>query len=120
MPKRKSTRRRRSYPARRSYRRRSRIGGIGSFKALALGTGMLAVAKILMKKYAPFNLGAYTTGVSMLGAGAVSKVANIEKPTGDAFFKVGIMETGSEAISNFVLPLIMGGFTTKNGGSTDL
>ena len=81
-------------------RRGARIVGNLGIKGLAVGSGLLAVAKYLVRRQAP-QLGAYTTAVSNVGAGLVGKTIF---GTGSSLIQFGAVDGLSELIYDIATP----------------
>ncbi len=81
-------------------RRGARIVGNLGIKGLAVGSGLLAVAKYLVRSKAP-QLGAYTTAVSNVGAGLVGKTVF---GTGSSLIQFGAVDGLSELIYDVATP----------------
>ena len=81
-------------------RRGARIVGNLGIKGLAVGSGLLAVAKYLVRRNAP-QLGAYTTAVSNVGAGLVGKTVF---GTGSSLIQFGAVDGLSELIYDIATP----------------
>lgn len=81
-------------------RRGARIVGNLGIKGLAVGSGLLAVAKYLVRRQAP-QLGAYTTAVSNVAAGLVGKTIF---GTGSSLVQFGAVDGLSELIYDVATP----------------
>lgn len=82
------------------------VGNIGP-KGLIVSAGLLALAKYLTRRFAP-QVGAYTTAVSAIGAGAAGKVMG----TGSSLLQFGAVDGVSELLTDLALP---GGMVTIPG-----
>lgn len=80
-------------------RKGSRILGNLGIKGLVIGAGLLAGIKYLVRTRLP-QAGAYTTGLSAMGAGAIAKAMNT---SGKSLLGYGAVDAGSEFITDLVL-----------------
>ena len=82
------------------------IGSMGPKGLITCGV-LLALSKYISRRFAP-QLGAYTTGVSAIGAGLFGKVLG----TGSSLLTFGVIDTAAELLTDLALP---GGVLTVPG-----